>query len=88
MLPEDEWERSLRAVGSADVFFSIGTSGVVYPAASIPHIARQRGAVVVEINPEPTPLTDHADYFLRGRSGVILPGLYERLLLERRQQQP
>lgn len=79
MLPEDEWEKSVRAAESADVFFSIGTSGVVFPAASIPHIAKQHGAAVVEINPEQTLLSDRADYFVKGPSGVILPALYERL---------
>jgi len=83
MLPDEEWEKSVRAAASADVFFSIGTSGVVYPAASIPLMAKQQGAFVVEINPEPTPLTDRADEFLVGPSGVILPALYQRLLTGR-----
>lgn len=87
MLPEDEWEKSVRAAEGADVFFSIGTSGVVYPAASIPTMAKQHGAYLVEINPEPTPLTTHADEFLAGPSGQVLPALYERLLAERQLQQ-
>jgi NAD-dependent deacetylase len=70
------------------VFFSIGTSGVVYPAASIPLMAKQQGAFVVEINSEPTPLTDRADEFLMGPSGVILPALYQRLVVERQPSQP
>ncbi|MEK9137387.1 MAG: Sir2 family NAD-dependent protein deacetylase, partial [Bacteroidota bacterium] len=83
MLPEDEWEKSVRAAESADVLFSIGTSAVVYPASSIPLMAKQQGAYVVEINPEPTPLTDRLDEFLMGASGVILPALYQRLIAER-----
>ena len=79
ILPEDEWESSVRAAESADVFFSIGTSGVVYPAASIPLIAQQQGAYVVEINPEPTPLTARADEFIAGASGVVLPAIVARL---------
>ncbi len=80
MLPEDEWEQSVRAAESADVFFSIGTSGVVYPAASMPIMAKRQGAYVIEINPEPTHLTDQADEFLMGASGAILPELYSRLV--------
>jgi NAD-dependent deacetylase len=75
MLPEDEWEGAVRASASADVFFSIGTSAVVYPAASLPLTAKQQGAFLVEINPEETPLTPSADLFLKGLSGVILPAI-------------
>lgn len=75
MLPEDEWEASASAAEDADVFFSIGTSAVVYPAASLPLMAKRRGAFLVEVNTEPTPLTENADEFLRGPSGTILPGL-------------
>jgi NAD-dependent deacetylase len=76
-LPPEEWEQSVRATQSADVFLSIGTSGIVYPAASLPQISRRNGAYLVEINPEPTPLTDMADEFLQGPSGTILPLLVE-----------
>jgi len=75
MLPENEWEGAVRAARSSDVFFSIGTSAVVYPAASLPLMARESGAYLVEINPEPTPLTDHADEFLCGPAGEILPAI-------------
>jgi len=77
-LPEDEWDGAVRAAESADVFLSIGTSGVVYPAASLPLMAKRRDAFLVEINPEPTPLTEHADEFLNGPSGAILPLICEK----------
>jgi NAD-dependent deacetylase len=80
ILPEDEWDAAVRASESADVFLSIGTSGVVYPAASLPLLAKQRGAFLVEINPEATPLTDSTDEFLQGPAGVILPALVERCI--------
>ena len=83
MLPEEEWEASLEASEQADVFLSIGTSAAVYPAASLPYAAKRRGAFVVEINPEPTPLTPAADEFLQGPSGVVLPALLERLAATR-----
>ena len=75
LLPDDVWEASVRACAAADVFLSVGTSAVVYPAASLPLMAKEQGAFVVEINPEPTPLTSRADLFLQGPSGVILPEL-------------
>lgn len=75
MLPADEWEASVRAAESASLFLSIGTSAVVYPAASLPVLAREGGAYLVEINPEPTPLTDRADEFLQGPAGTVLPML-------------
>lgn len=79
MLPEDEWNGAEKACRAADVLLSIGTSGVVYPAASLPLEAKRSGAFIVEINPEPTPLTEYADEFLQGKSGLILPRLLEHL---------
>jgi NAD-dependent deacetylase len=76
-LPRDQLEAAVTAARSCDVFFSIGTSGVVQPAASLAFAARNRGAAVVEINAEPTPLTPKADYVLQGKSGEILPLLVE-----------
>jgi NAD-dependent deacetylase len=83
MLPEDQWNLAVRAAESSDVFFSIGTSAVVYPAASLPLLAKQRGALLVEINPEPTPVTERADEFLQGQAGTILPELVSALLEKR-----
>jgi NAD-dependent deacetylase len=78
-LPRDQLEAAVDAARSCDLFFSIGTSGVVQPAASLGFAAHNRGAVVVEINMEPTPLTPKADYFLQGKSGEILPQLVEAI---------
>ena len=72
-LPRDQLEAAVLAARECEVFFSIGTSGVVQPAASLAFAAHNRGAFVVEINAEPTPLTPKANYFLQGRSGEILP---------------
>ena len=79
ILPEDEWNAAVRAAGGADVCLSVGTSGVVYPAASIPAIARRAGALHADINPEPGPLSATADLFIKGRAGEILPDLVEKL---------
>jgi NAD-dependent deacetylase len=74
-LPRHQLEAAVLAARSCDAFFSVGTSGVVQPAASLAFAAHNRGAVVVEINAEPTPLTPKADYVLEGKSGEILPAL-------------
>jgi NAD-dependent deacetylase len=74
-LPRGELEAAVLAARNCQVFFSIGTSGVVQPAASLAFAAHNKGALVVEINAEPTPLTPKADYFLQGKSGEILPEL-------------
>ncbi len=74
-LPRAQLESAVEAARTCDVFFSIGTSGVVQPAAALGFAAHNRGAVVVEINAEATPLTPKADYVFQGKSGEILPEL-------------
>ncbi len=76
-LPRVQLEAAVQAARTCDVFFSIGTSGVVQPAASLAFAAHNRGAIIVEINAEATPLTPKADYVLHGKSGEILPRLVE-----------
>lgn len=75
MLPEDQWERAIAASARAKVFLSVGTSATVYPAAGLVQVARQAGAHVVIVNPDPTPADDLADWVLRGPAGEILPRL-------------
>jgi len=75
MLPPRELETAMAAARACQVFFSIGTSALVQPAASLAYTAKQHGAAVVEVNAEVTPLTASADYFLQGKSGEILPEL-------------
>lgn len=74
-LPAEALQAAMDAAESCDLFFSIGTSALVQPAASLPFVAQEAGAVVVEINPEVTPLTRYATYALHGPAGVILPML-------------
>ena len=76
-LPRTALESAVEAARSCHVFFSIGTSGLVQPAASLAYAARNRGAVVVEINAEPTALTEKVDFALHGKSGEILPALVQ-----------
>ncbi|RJP55084.1 MAG: NAD-dependent deacylase [Anaerolineaceae bacterium] len=74
-LPRSELEAAVEAARGCQVFLSVGTSGLVQPAAALPFAARNKGAVVVEVNLEPTPLTAKADFFLQGKSGEVLPEL-------------
>ncbi len=78
-LPREALKAALRATETCQVFFSIGTSGVVEPAASLPFLAKSQGAVVVEINLERTPLSEHADYAFYGPAGEILPALVQAM---------
>jgi len=76
-LPRAALESAVEAARGCQVFFSIGTSGLVQPAASLAYAARNRGAVLVEVNAEPTPLTVKVDFPLHGKSGEILPELVQ-----------
>ncbi|PID73302.1 MAG: RNA polymerase subunit sigma [Desulfobacterales bacterium] len=73
-IPSYALERSTMLAGRCDMILVVGTSAIVHPAASIPMIAKQRGARVIEINPERTPLTENrvSDYLLQGKAGDIL----------------
>ena len=74
-LPFDMARQAFQAIGACDLMLVIGTSGVVQPAASMAMMALERGVPVVEINPEPTPLTESASHALQGKAGEILPKL-------------
>lgn len=78
-LPLDVLELGWSIAGNCDAFFAIGTSGMVHPAASLAYIARESGALVVEINAEPTILTEIAHESFQGKSGSILPELVRSL---------
>jgi NAD-dependent deacetylase len=75
LLPAGAFEKAMEAAHRCDVFLSVGTSGVVYPAASIPLAARSAGAYVVEINPEYTDLSPRMNETILGPSGKVLPHL-------------
>lgn len=71
--------RSFQAARSSDLFFTIGTSALVQPAAALPAEAKQAGAVLIEINPQQTPLSQKVDYQLPFPAGEVLPRLFHRL---------
>ncbi|GAB4479918.1 MAG: NAD-dependent protein deacetylase [Anaerolineae bacterium] len=73
MLPAGAVERAFNLAALCDVMLVVGTSGTVQPAASLPVEAKQGGARVIEVNPEPGMITPYADIFLQGPSGEVLP---------------
>ena len=79
MLPTEAIEAAINASEECDVFFSIGTSSVVYPAADLWRNAKNSGAIVIEINKDATPLTSLADYSFQGKAGEILPELVRQI---------
>ncbi len=78
-IPGEALRAADEAASGCDVFFSVGTSSLVAPASSLADTARRAGAVIVEINPESTDLTGHADFALAGPAGTLLPALLAEL---------
>lgn len=82
-LPQRELRLAFDAAESSDVFFSIGTSGVVQPAASLPLVAKRDGAYTIEINIEETVLSPQMDETIIGMSGEVIPPLVKLLREDR-----
>jgi len=76
-LPEDKFSGGEKAVLESDIFFVVGTSAVVYPAAGLVYTAKHSGSTIVEINIERTDLSAFADYSFFGKAGEVLPEIYE-----------
>ncbi len=76
-LPEDALRQAFQAARTCDCMLVVGTSGVVYPAAQIPQMARSHGAHLVVVNPQATPLDTLAQVCLRGPAGEVLPALVD-----------
>ncbi len=72
-LPMDALETAFTAAQRAKLVLVVGTSSMVYPAATLPRVALEHGARVIEVNPEPSDLSASADLSLRGLAGEILP---------------
>lgn len=74
-LPAEAIRASEKALAACDLFFSVGTSSVVFPAADFIHAAQAAGARTVEVNLEPTPVSHLADWSIFGKAGEVLPFL-------------
>ncbi|MBN8942438.1 MAG: Sir2 family NAD-dependent protein deacetylase [Rhizobiales bacterium] len=78
-MPEAEMRRALDWTVEADLFIAIGSSLVVYPAASLPVTAKRNGAMLVIVNREETPLDDIADRVIAADIGTLLQSVMEHL---------
>jgi NAD-dependent deacetylase len=72
MLPAGAFEFALDQASRCELCFVIGTSALVYPAASLPEVAKSSGAFVCEVNPEQTPLSNLCDEVITGKAGDVL----------------
>jgi NAD-dependent deacetylase len=78
-LPERAFDQALKKVRSADLLLAVGTSLEVYPAASLPDIAKKGGAKVISIDSEKTGWDDLCDYKANGPAGEILPRIVQAI---------
>jgi NAD-dependent deacetylase len=78
--PVLDLDKALKETMSAELFFVIGTSGVVSPARDLPLTALKRGAKVIEINPVKTPLTPYMTLSIRGKAAEVLPRIWKEFL--------
>ncbi|MFZ0452196.1 MAG: NAD-dependent deacylase [Ignavibacteriaceae bacterium] len=74
-LPQDQFDASYLAAENADIFFIVGTSAIVYPAASLIYKAKESGAALVEVNIERTEISGIVDFSLFGKAGEVLPAV-------------
>lgn len=79
MIPRRALVEADEAAADCDAFLSIGTSSLVYPAAGLAEAALRRGVPVIEVNPNPTDLSPHADIVLQGPAGRVVPALRQVL---------
>jgi NAD-dependent deacetylase len=77
-LPEREWLAATEAASRCEVFFCVGTSSLVYPAASLTGIAMKAGAVTVQVNPNPTEIDGAVTWSIRGPAGEVFPQIVEK----------
>ncbi|MNZ78487.1 NAD-dependent protein deacylase [compost metagenome] len=75
MLPESALQQAFATAQDCDLLLSVGTSGVVYPAAQIPQLALESGALLVHVNPQPVAAEGAREYCLGGAAGLVLPQL-------------
>lgn len=77
-LPEREWFAAKKAASECQVFFCVGTSSLVYPAASLPRIAGEAGAATIQVNSSPTEMDGEVTWDILGAAGSVMPEILER----------
>lgn len=83
-LPEDQFSGGEKAALNCDMFFVVGTSAVVYPAAGLVYTAKRGGAFIVEVNLEETEVSSACDASFYGEAGKILPAMVEQIKILRK----
>ena len=78
-LDDEVFSLAAQATLDADVFFTVGTSAIIQPAASLAMAAKEYGALLIEVNPHETPFSEHADYSARIGASEFFPSLREAL---------
>lgn len=78
-MPTEAINKAYNVMSLCDTLMVVGTSGVVYPVASFPQTVRENGGFVIEVNMEPTPISQIADISVYGKSGDILPEIVKGL---------
>jgi len=78
-IPGRALKNSFAAAADCDVFLSIGTSSLVYPAAGLAEIAKNNGATVAEVNPDPTMHAAGFDHAIAAKAGTVLPEILRRV---------
>jgi NAD-dependent deacetylase len=82
-IPQNAWYESSREIESADVLLIVGSTGEVYPAASLPHQAAETGSIIVEINPQESNFTSTiTDLFVALPAGQAMKQIEELLQAE------
>lgn len=79
-LSPETLQKSFQASMKSNLFLFIGSSGVVYPAADLPLLAKRYGAYTIEINTEKSSLADYLDKVILGKSGEVLPELLSSII--------
>jgi NAD-dependent deacetylase len=75
MLPAGAFEKAVAGSENCDICLIVGTSGMVYPAAALPSIAKRAGAFVIEISCEETALSEIYDEVIKAKAGEVIPSL-------------
>ena len=79
-IPDIAWEKSFESASLCDICLIVGSTGEVVPASYVPQKAKERGAFIIEINPEPSQFTQSiTDLHLIGKAGEVLPALVEAI---------
>jgi NAD-dependent deacetylase len=79
ILPSYELHRAAEISQLCELMIVVGTSGLVSPAADLPRVAKEQGAIIIDVNPDYTTISRYADIRLEGASGVMLPQVLEAL---------